>query len=604
MKKTIAQFISGILALTLALVSVYGVSASANNSPLEATKIYYVSPNGNDANAGTSNAPFKTLTKGVLALVAGDTLMVSGTFNETLKVSKSGTVDAPITIIGNKAVLDMKGSKANGILLSGSFINITGFEVKNTVSHGILIGGKNIRLENSSVHHSVMENGSGGNCTGTGGWGSGIKVMVGGQNVVIRGNSVYENCGEGIGITRGVNVLVENNVVRDNFSVNIYLDNSPYSTAQSNIVSCTGIYLRNGNRPSGIALAEESYSGWGAQRHHLRVLKNFVDGCYDGIASWEPEVAGGKLIDSEITDNTVVHGIRRSIYLNAVNQNVVVRDNVVFAAIVNKYPNSVTMSNNIVSNVAITSTPDFTTTVVPATITPTVNLPSTTVVSTLPATVTSVPKTATPIPNTATAYVTSQPTLISATPVTEPPAKEVIYDDTNANINYSTGWNTIIASGAYQGGYRATSSYGASITINFVGDSFSLLYTDGPSYRQMEVYVDGNLVKTLTRSTSKAKYQMRWDYPGVLSSEQHVVKLVFKNGNGTFDGFIVRPSFNAQLLTTFTSQKTPIIVASPTFTTTALPETPIVILSNTPATEDPTSLPSSTPEVNTTTPTP
>jgi parallel beta-helix repeat protein len=244
---------------------------------------------------------------------------------------------------------------ANGIVLSGNYLNVSGFDVSGAVSHAILISGTNITFENSSVHNSVTENGSG-TCSGTGSWGSAVKLMIGSQNTLIRNNSVYENCGEGIGITRSLNAKVEGNTVRDNFSVNIYIDNSPYSSAIGNNVLCTGIYLRNGRRMTGIAIAEESYSGWGAQRHDNSVINNVVDGCYQGIVSWVPEVTGGEFINGTIIGNTVINGTNGSIVIRSVNQNVTISDNTVYTAIDVSNMAGVTLSNNTISNLPPTST--------------------------------------------------------------------------------------------------------------------------------------------------------------------------------------------------------------------------------------------------------
>ena len=51
MKKTVLQFISMMLAIAVLLVSYHGVYASSSASPLQASKVYYVSPTGNDANS-------------------------------------------------------------------------------------------------------------------------------------------------------------------------------------------------------------------------------------------------------------------------------------------------------------------------------------------------------------------------------------------------------------------------------------------------------------------------------------------------------------------------------------------------------------------------
>jgi len=631
MNKTIYQIISVFTVLTLMLSGYTTAKASSltKNEMLQTTKIYYVSSAGNDSNSGTAAAPFKTLAKGVSVVAPGDTLMVSGTYNQPLVVSKSGTASAPINIIGSAAVLDMSGTQANGIKISGSYINISGFEVKGTTSHGVLIGGKNIKFENSSVHHSVMENGSG-TCSGTGGWGSAVKVMVGGENVVVRGNSVYENCGEGIGITRGVNVLVESNTVRDNFSVNIYLDNSPYTTAQNNNVSCTGIYLRDGRRPSGIAIAEEEYAGWGAQRHDNYVLNNYVTGCYDGISSWQPEVVGGKLINAVISGNTVASGTRRSIYLDSVNQNVLIANNAVFAAVIVNNPSGVTLQNNTISGTVpatATQAASPTATLVPASPTlsaptatnPPATLQTNTPVATISSTATSQPilPTNTPIPpasptatsqppvlitNTVASPLptsTRQPTLPTATAsaasttITQPG----IYDDKSGNFTYSKGWRDIDAKGAYNGSYKANSKYGAFVNFSFTGESFSLLYTDGSTYRQMSVYVDGKLVQIIKRSTSTTKYQQRWDYPGTLSNGIHNVQLVFVNANGTFDAVII-PSAATSQSAVQPANPTPVVTqtAQPTLVApTDTPVPPTIVPSNTPVPETSTPEPTSTP---------
>ena len=635
MNKTIYRILSAIAVLTLLLSGHTSAKASniSNSQASQTTKIYYVSPAGNDSNPGTSAAPFKTLAKGVSVIAAGDSLMVLGSYNQTLVVSKSGTANAPINIIGNAAILDMGGSQANGIKISGNYINISGFEVKGSTSHGVLISGKNIKFENSSVHHSVLENGSG-TCSGTGSWGSAIKVMVGGENVVIRGNSVYENCGEGIGVTRGVNVLVESNTVRDNYSVNIYLDNSPYTTAQNNSVSCTGIYLRDGRRPSGIAIAEEEYAGWGAQRHDNYVLNNYVSGCYDGISSWQPEVVDGKLINAVISGNNVANGTRRSIYLDSVNQNVLIANNTVFAAVVVNNPSGVTMQNNTTGGTipaTATQAASATATLIPASPTlsaptatgqPTTlptNTPASTAVS---ATVTSLPATPT---NTvvvpASPTITSQPTLLPTntalplptftmqpslpTATISAPSTSMqrpgTYDDKSGNFTYSKGWVDVTAKDAYSGSYKANSKYGAFINFSITGQSFSLLYTDGSTYRQMSVYIDGVLVDVIKRSTSTTKYQKRWD-SGTLTNGTHKIQLVFVNANGTFDAVIIP---GAAPSTAQPASPTPVVTqtAQPTLvvpTNTPVPST--VVPTNTPV--PPTLAPSDTPLPETSTPEP
>lgn len=88
------------------------MSAVQPNPPpverLGAPLTFYVAPGGDDGADGTNPkakgmgvGPWKSLTKAVLALQAGDTLVIrGGIYRETLELGRSGTVDKPITIRG------------------------------------------------------------------------------------------------------------------------------------------------------------------------------------------------------------------------------------------------------------------------------------------------------------------------------------------------------------------------------------------------------------------------------------------------------------------------------------------------------------------------
>jgi hypothetical protein len=306
MNKLICRFISLIAAIALVFggISVMDVSAAANT--------YYVSTTGNDATAGTLSAPFKTFAKAVSVLQAGDTLQVmAGIYTEPLVISKSGTSSALITVVGNNSILNMQGINANGISISGSFVRVSKFEVIGATDFGIYITGKDVTVDSNILHDDVTRNGVG-TCGISSTWGSALKVKVGGENTTIRNNTVYNNCGEGIAVTRGVKALVEGNTVWDNFSVNIYIDNSPYVTVQNNISYCTGTHLRDGNRATGVALGEEYYLGWGAQLHDIHISGNTITDCRTGVAAFESNV-GGTLTNVSILNNNIPSGQKRGI---------------------------------------------------------------------------------------------------------------------------------------------------------------------------------------------------------------------------------------------------------------------------------------------------
>jgi parallel beta helix pectate lyase-like protein/pectate lyase-like protein len=321
MNKTIHRITSLILACAL----LFG----KNIHTQAAGSIYYVSPTGNDSNPGTASAPFKTFAKANSLLTAGSTLNIyAGTYTEQLKISKSGTSSAWITVkpLSGNVVIDMKNAAAFGLSLAASYISVNSLEVKNSgdicvnmvgnnltvdglvvhdcASHGIQTNNSSqIKILNSRVYRTVLSNAS---RSISSGWGSGIKVRLS-DNVLIQGNIVYHNYGEGMG-TRGTNVTIRANTVYDNFSVNIYT-NSENATIERNFVYCTpnSGYERDGLPAVGIGMAEEYFDGWGARLKNAKVLNNIVAFCKHGIrySGADDRLTGGGLKDATLAYNTL-----------------------------------------------------------------------------------------------------------------------------------------------------------------------------------------------------------------------------------------------------------------------------------------------------------
>jgi hypothetical protein len=150
---------------------------------------------------------------------------------------------------------------------------------------------------------------------------------------------------------------------------------------------------------------------------------------------------------------------------------------------------------------------------------------------------TSLPPTAafTVIPVQPSSTATAQPTQLS---------QETRYDNKHSAFVYSAGWVEEISPYAIDGSFARTSTNGASVTFQFTGTSFSILYKGGPSYRKMDVYIDGILVATIDERHDASTYKARWDYPGQLSPGVHTLKLVFvttsSSTSGSVDAVIVR----------------------------------------------------------------
>jgi len=290
---------------------------------------YYVSATGSDTNPGTASAPFRTFAKANSVLTAGSTLNIyAGMYNEQLRISKSGTGSAWITVkpLGGTVVIDMRNAATFGLSLAASYVTVSSLEVKNSgdicvnlvgnnlnvdglvvhdcASHGIQANNSSqVKILNSRVYRTVLSNASRSIASG---WGSGIKVRVS-DNVLIQGNVVYNNYGEGMG-TRGTNVTIRANTVYDNFSVNIYT-NSENATIERNFVYCTpnSGYERDGLPAAGIGMAEEYFDGWGARLRNARVLNNIVTFCKHGVrySGADDRLTGGGLKDATLAYNTL-----------------------------------------------------------------------------------------------------------------------------------------------------------------------------------------------------------------------------------------------------------------------------------------------------------
>lgn len=120
---------------------------------------YYVSPAGDDANAGTLESPWKTVNRAASSARAGDTVLIrDGTYEitEQIRVANSGTADAPITFKGyanEVAVIDAfaidAGTSKIGIPFShddGAFqiqgvqhIRVEGLHVQRSRGAGITV---------------------------------------------------------------------------------------------------------------------------------------------------------------------------------------------------------------------------------------------------------------------------------------------------------------------------------------------------------------------------------------------------------------------------------------------------------------------------------
>ena len=147
--------------------------------------------------------------------------------------------------------LTIRGSGSNGIWGYGSHVTVEScnikFNGKSAVSFMVNSGGTG-NTDNSVLYSHIYQNtmlnwprGNNGFADSGGGWSGGIAWETN-LRPVARGNIVHMNGGEGV-ISYGTqagkpsgSALFEQNVVYDNWSVNMYFDNQPNDVARNNII--------------------------------------------------------------------------------------------------------------------------------------------------------------------------------------------------------------------------------------------------------------------------------------------------------------------------------------------------------------------------------
>lgn len=125
-------------------------------SPSTATDYYVNGQTGSNSNQGTSIAPFRSFGRAVSMLAPGDKLIVaSGHYTEPLMLTKSGTAQQPIIVIGVGSPLIE--TAADAIVISGSYVELSGFEAHSFgASSAISVGRRNhhVRIADNVARNS------------------------------------------------------------------------------------------------------------------------------------------------------------------------------------------------------------------------------------------------------------------------------------------------------------------------------------------------------------------------------------------------------------------------------------------------------------------
>lgn len=339
------------------------------------SKVLIVAENGSD---------FTTIQGAVNFANPGDTVLVkAGIYSELVRVTKSGTEDKYITILGEPgATLD-----ATDVTLSGtcgliyienkSFIRIIGLTIQNAILHsksvfqaGIWIRGmgKNIEIRQNKISNIVNSLKNSG-CHGIGVYGTNSSVPL--SNIIIDGNEICDcQLGWSEAMVLNGNVdgfVVSNNVVHDNNNIGIdfigfekecpntemdqarngiCVDNHVYNiTSYGNPAygkdkSAGGIYVDGGkdilierniidNCDIGVELASEHS---GKSTDNIIVRNNFISRSYQGnLQAGGYNSNRGKATNCAFINNTTYQAEQGELVLQHNCNNIHIKNNIFIA---------------------------------------------------------------------------------------------------------------------------------------------------------------------------------------------------------------------------------------------------------------------------------
>lgn len=280
---------------------------------------------------------------------AGKTICVRDdkVYEEQVRVFGSGTRAQPFVLTSHpanrgRAVIDGAGRLAGGwgtmLSLRGDDVVASDLEVKNGLGVGVTITGARSGVRNLDVHHHA-ERGVGvfgadefveksrvwwnawTNCRlpdpqsvpfcrplsqyANGGWGTGLSAMRHPHGAVLRGNTVFNNWGEGLSTFEADGTVMEDNVVYDNWAANIYVSDVTDATVRRN-VSYTTPAFSYGRQGINLAINDETGNPRSARN---RIVNNLFlgSGVQTGLAWWtDPRIPALGMDDILVAHNTFV----------------------------------------------------------------------------------------------------------------------------------------------------------------------------------------------------------------------------------------------------------------------------------------------------------
>ena len=313
-----------------------GGSPSSNNNT------YYISPNGNDGNSGSSqSSPLKTFDEALGRMVAGDTLIVmDGTYamgngDAGIEVGNNGTASAYITIKaqnkGRAIITGGTATKRNNYALmyiSGSYIMIDGLVFKDLKAQ---TGATGVKLEIGANHIIIA------NCTFTNIRTASLVTEASKDNenlqytanaIIGYGDSntspissilIYKNTctnmetgwGECISLTENcTHVSIIENYLDDTGNIGIDVGGNYVTSLPANLRFTRYAYIAHNtvaNESTEDTYKDTCYGIYADGGQHIQIIGNKVANCMGGIEAGAEEVNEGYPTDDiTISGNEIV----------------------------------------------------------------------------------------------------------------------------------------------------------------------------------------------------------------------------------------------------------------------------------------------------------
>jgi hypothetical protein len=300
----------------------------------------YLSPQGNDSDDGTENAPWRNLSFAITKLSPGDTLICQGAFTLSgspfrhAATTRAGLPDQPITIMANSpgaASFDGSATIGHFLTLNHPYWVIQALEITHFNLNGIQINANFCVIRQCIIHDYQLDPILFPKSSTT----VGVHLKKGASNCIVEDNVIY-NSPNSEAIYLGENDsgrASRDNIVRRNRISNVWegIDvkrGSTPNTIEANTIDNCGHF--GINSPDGITI------------QHNTVIRSGRSGTKAGIS-----VKG----DSVVQYNTVIHCPNSGIRIE--NSNNIVEANLVVGTGVTAIDNRGNKKNRIQQNIIL-----------------------------------------------------------------------------------------------------------------------------------------------------------------------------------------------------------------------------------------------------------